>query len=83
MNKIKHRQIFFSLLSLLVFSIIVLIANIGVGSITFTCISLLLLIVCVYDIHQEKHSLLRNYPLIGRLRWVFEAERTKIQQYFK
>lgn len=36
----------------------------------------------IKDIRQSKHSLLRNYPLIGRLRWVFEKERSKIQQYF-
>ena len=41
-----------------------------------------LLTVALVDVFQTKHSLLRNYPLIGRLRWVFEHERTKIQQYF-
>lgn len=38
--------------------------------------------IVMHDVMQTKHSLLRNYPLIGRLRWVFEHERTKIQQYF-
>ena len=38
--------------------------------------------VVIHDVIQTKHSLLRNYPLIGRLRWVFEHERSKIQQYF-
>jgi glutamate synthase domain-containing protein 2 len=38
--------------------------------------------VVIHDIIQTQHSLLRNYPLIGRLRWVFEHERSKIQQYF-
>ena len=41
-----------------------------------------LLSIALVDVFQTKHSLLRNYPLIGRLRWVFEHERTKIQQYF-
>jgi glutamate synthase domain-containing protein 2 len=45
-------------------------------------ISATLLGVAIHDVIQTKHSLLRNYPLIGRLRWVFEHERTKIQQYF-
>jgi glutamate synthase domain-containing protein 2 len=36
----------------------------------------------VKDSIQTKHTLLRNFPLIGRLRWVFEHERSKIQQYF-
>jgi len=38
--------------------------------------------IAIYDSIQTKHSLLRNYPLLGRLRWIFEHERTKIQQYF-
>lgn len=39
--------------------------------------------ICVYihDVLQKKHSILRNYPLLGRLRFVFENERSKIQQY--
>jgi glutamate synthase domain-containing protein 2 len=45
-------------------------------------ISSFLLSVVIKDMIQKKHSLLRNYPLIGRLRWVFEHERSKIQQYF-
>ena len=40
------------------------------------------LLVIIYDVSQKKHALLRNYPLVGRLRWVFEHERSKIQQYF-
>ena len=41
-----------------------------------------LLSIVIYDITQKKHALLVNYPLVGRLRWVFEHERSKIQQYF-
>ena len=41
-----------------------------------------MLTMAVIDVNQKRHSLLRNYPLIGRLRWIFEHERTKIQQYF-
>ena len=40
------------------------------------------LIVVIHDIFQTQHALLRNYPLIARLRWFFEDERSKIQQYF-
>jgi glutamate synthase domain-containing protein 2 len=42
----------------------------------------ILFFIILYDMFQTKHALLRNYPLIGRLRWVFEHERSKIQQYF-
>jgi glutamate synthase domain-containing protein 2 len=37
----------------------------------------------VYDAFlQKKHSLLRAFPIVARLRWFFEEEREKIQQYF-
>ena len=34
------------------------------------------------DLLQTKQSLKRNFPLLGRLRYVFEDLRPKIQQYF-
>ncbi|CAM1353103.1 FMN-binding glutamate synthase family protein [Tenacibaculum insulae] len=40
-------------------------------------------ILALYDAFiQKKHSLMRAFPVIARLRWVFEEEREKIQQYF-
>lgn len=36
----------------------------------------------VYDMNQTKHTLRRNYPLIGRVRWMLEAMRPPIRQYF-
>lgn len=40
-------------------------------------------ILAFYDAFiQKKHSLLRAFPIIARLRWFFEEEREKIQQYF-
>jgi len=35
----------------------------------------------VWDIFQTKHNLLRNYPLLAHLRWVFEGIRPEIRQY--
>jgi len=35
-----------------------------------------------YDMIQTKQSIKRNFPLFGRLRYVFEDLRPKIQQYF-
>ena len=34
------------------------------------------------DMLQKKHTLWRNFPLLGRLRWIMEALRPKIYQYF-
>ncbi|MGH3438378.1 MAG: FMN-binding glutamate synthase family protein, partial [Sciscionella sp.] len=36
----------------------------------------------VYDLVQRRHSILRNYPVIGHLRFLMEALRPEIQQYF-
>ena len=36
----------------------------------------------LYDMLQRKHTILRLYPVIGRLRYVFESIRPEIQQYF-
>lgn len=36
----------------------------------------------LYDSFQREHAIRRNFPLIGRLRYVFEEIRPEIQQYF-
>ena len=35
-----------------------------------------------YDMFQTKHSIMRIYPVFGRLRWFMEDMRPKIYQYF-
>ncbi|MDX5417931.1 MAG: FMN-binding glutamate synthase family protein [Hymenobacteraceae bacterium] len=34
------------------------------------------------NIRQDKHSILRNYPLVGYLRYFFESIRPELRQYF-
>ena len=41
----------------------------------------LLVALGIYDLVQTSHSLLRNYPVIGHLRWLFEGIRPEIRQY--
>ncbi|WP_394436458.1 FMN-binding glutamate synthase family protein [Streptomyces sp. SGAir0957] len=36
----------------------------------------------VYDLAQRRHSVLRNYPVLGHLRFLMEALRPELQQYF-
>jgi glutamate synthase domain-containing protein 2 len=38
--------------------------------------------VAVWDVLQRKHAIIRNYPLIGHLRYFFEAIRPELRQYF-
>lgn len=35
-----------------------------------------------WDLTQRRHSVLRNYPLLGHLRFLLEALRPELQQYF-
>ena len=41
-----------------------------------------LLLVGLYDSLQREHTILRNFPIIGHVRYLFEALRPEIQQYF-
>ncbi|MGF6465517.1 MULTISPECIES: FMN-binding glutamate synthase family protein [Paraburkholderia] len=36
----------------------------------------------VFDLTQQRHAILRNYPLWGHLRFIFEFIRPEIRQYF-
>ncbi|ROQ26614.1 glutamate synthase domain-containing protein 2 [Streptomyces sp. PanSC19] len=44
--------------------------------------ALLLAAVASYDLLQRRHSILRNYPLLGHLRFAMEGIRPEVQQYF-
>lgn len=49
----------------------------------FLIIVLILILWFVYDKYiQRSHQLLKNYPVIGRLRYVFEELREPLRQYF-
>jgi glutamate synthase domain-containing protein 2 len=39
-------------------------------------------IVGVHDVRQSRHSVLRNYPVIGHLRFLLEVVRPELRQYF-
>ncbi|MCC2616040.1 FMN-binding glutamate synthase family protein [Aestuariibacter halophilus] len=48
----------------------------------FLWIMALLSVVALYDILQTRHALWRNFPIIGRGRWVMEFFRPFLRQYF-
>ncbi len=41
-----------------------------------------LILLGVFDIFQKKRAIRRNYPLVGRMRYLLESIRPEIQQYF-
>lgn len=75
-------KILFSVLFVWSIASIIIFYMPNVVSIIFFVICSIVLSLTLYDIIQQKHSLLRNYPLVARLRWTFESERDKIKQYF-
>ncbi len=42
----------------------------------------LLLLLGIHDVLQKKHAILRNYPVLGHLRYLLESIRPELQQYF-
>ena len=36
----------------------------------------------IHDLIQRRHSILRNYPILGHARFILEAIRPELQQYF-
>tara|TARA_R110000868_G_scaffold103710_2_gene285413 strand:- start:285 stop:1799 length:1515 start_codon:yes stop_codon:yes gene_type:complete len=45
-------------------------------------VTLPLFIMGIYEMLQKDHTIMRNYPVLGRLRYVMEVLRPKIYQYF-
>lgn len=39
-------------------------------------------LVAIYDVVQRRHAVLRNYPVLGHLRYLLETIRPEMQQYF-
>ena len=54
----------------------------GVVDRLLTVLFLALTVLGLRDVQQTRHSILRNYPVIGHLRFLFEFIRPEIRQYF-
>lgn len=52
------------------------------GWIVLGVLVLLLVALGLHDLLQTKHAILRNYPVLGRMRYLLESIRPEIQQYF-
>ena len=44
-------------------------------------VAVLLVLLALYDVVQRKHAILRNYPLVGHLRYILEAVGPELRQY--
>ncbi|HTG96916.1 MAG TPA: FMN-binding glutamate synthase family protein, partial [Burkholderiales bacterium] len=54
----------------------------GIGTLVAFVLVAALAFVFIRDITQKKHSVLRNYPIIGRFRYFFEQLGEYFRQYF-
>lgn len=41
-----------------------------------------LIVLGIHDLIQNKHTLLKIYPIVGHFRYLFESVRRELQQYF-
>ncbi len=63
-------------------SVVLLAAGLVLGWIWLAVIGALLAALGAYDLIQRRHSILRNYPILGHGRFMLEAIRPELQQYF-
>ena len=71
--------IFFIIMLNIIFIRSAFIHQSGYGSLL---ISMPILLLALYDRLQKKHAVIRNYPIVGHLRYFFESIRPEIRQYF-
>nr|WP_315466085.1 FMN-binding glutamate synthase family protein [uncultured Rhodoferax sp.] len=76
---IRYTVMGLSVFALLLSVFSLLAFGVGLGSFLLAA---LLVGVGVYDIRQTKRSILRNYPIIGHMRFMLEFVRPEIRQYF-
>ena len=48
----------------------------------FLAIAIPLALIWIYDVTQKKHTILRNFPVLGHIRFILEFFRPEVQQYF-
>src|SRR5688572_2977953 len=58
------------------------IVSVGLGTVIGLIVLGTLLVMVIHDDTQKKHTVLRNFPVIGRLRFVFENLGEYFRQYF-
>ena len=54
----------------------------GLGTLFGFVVVAILLVWFIQDVTQKKHTVLRNYPVIGRMRYLLEKQGEYFRQYF-
>ena len=58
------------------------ILSVGAGTLLAIVVAAVFVFWFIEDVTQKKHAVLRNYPVIGRLRYFFEKQGEYFRQYF-
>ncbi|MEP7261999.1 MAG: FMN-binding glutamate synthase family protein [Usitatibacter sp.] len=58
------------------------ILSVGAGTLLAIVVFAVIVFWFIQDVTQKKHAVLRNYPVIGRLRYFFEKQGEYFRQYF-
>jgi len=58
------------------------ILSVGIGTLLAIVAAAVFVFWFIEDVTQKKHAVLRNYPVIGRLRYFFEKQGEYFRQYF-
>ena len=55
----------------------------ALGHLSWLCSILpgILMLIGIYDVTQTRHSILRNYPILGHMRFLLESIRPELRQY--
>src|SRR5213080_4847069 len=61
---------------------IVSILSVGIGTLLAIVVAAVIIFWFIEDVTQKKHAVLRNYPVIGRLRYMLEKQGEYFRQYF-
>ncbi|MBA4789331.1 MAG: FMN-binding glutamate synthase family protein [Pseudomonadota bacterium] len=77
---VRRYGVFAAVVVLCVFSLILSFSGGHLWLFVF-CVLFPLAFVGVFDVTQKHHSLLRNYPIVASVRWMFEAVRPYLRQY--
>ncbi len=74
---------YFSFILIVVLTLLVTILAYALHSYWYWLLLILLplTLLGIWDLFQTRHNLLRNYPLLAHLRWLFEGIRPEIRQY--
>lgn len=78
----SNRLLIIAGLSLLAFITILAAALGSTGWYILAAVVVILLILGVRDMTQRRHAILRNFPVLGHMRYLLESIRPEIQQYF-